>query len=134
MKEDIKNTANELAKLEGILDKIDDMEKQKAEIIRKKVSSLFSFCDIEMEERTKDGTMTPCCNIIVDGVKFQVANTASKIIAGIDISNAFSKFYQLNMPLIVDNRERLDENVNLNFDRQLIELKVSDNDFSVNNN
>lgn len=134
LKEDIKNTANELAKLEGILDKFDNMEKQKAEIIRKKVSSLFSFCDIEMEERKKDGTMTPCCNIIVDGVKVQVANTASKIMAGIDISNAFSKFYQLNMPLIVDNRERLDENVNLNFDRQLIELKVSDNDFSVNNN
>lgn len=131
LREDIRNTANELAKLEGLLAEFDEMERQKAEIIRRKVSALFKVCDVEMEERKKDGTMTPCCNILVGGVKAQVLNSASQVLAGADISNAFARHFGLNMPLMVDNRERIDTDVDFGSERQVIEFTRSDNDFKV---
>lgn len=131
LEEDIRKSANELAETEGLLALFDEMERQKAEIIRTRIVSLFDICEVHMEERKKDGTMTPACNILVNGVLAQVANTASKIRAGADISNAFAKFYGLNMPLIVDNRERVDSSVDFANGRQLVEMKVSDNDFNV---
>ena len=131
LEEDIRKSANELAEIEGVLALFDERERQKAEIIRTRVSSLFELCEVHMEERKKDGTMTSACNILINGVIAQVANTASKIMAGADISNAFAKFYGLNMPLIVDNRERVDSSVDFAKGRQLVEMKVSDNDFNV---
>lgn len=130
LKEYIKNTAIELARLEGILADFDNIEKQKAEIIRRKVSALFSLCEIEMEERKKDGTMTPCCNVIVNGVKAQVTNTADKMRAGIDIAKAFSRFYGLNFPIVIDNAERLDastvDDILSGTDTQCITMAVDD--------
>ena len=131
LEEDIRKSANELAEIEGVLALFDERERQKAEIIRTRVSSLFELCEVHMEERKKDGTMTPACNILINGVIAQVANTASKIKVGADISNAFAKHYGLNMPLIVDNRERVDSSVDFAKGRQLVEMKVSDNDFNV---
>ena len=85
-----------------------------------------------MEERRKDGSMAPACNILIDGVMAQVANTASKIKAGADISNAFSLYFGLNMPLIIDNRERVDASYDFRHEgRQLIEMRHTDSDFIV---
>ena len=65
-------------------------------------------------------------------MKAQVTNTASKILAGTDIAQAFAKFYELNMPLIVDNRERVDESIVLGAEgQQVIELKRADTDFII---
>lgn len=132
LKEEVKAMTTELVRLEGLLFAADAMEKEKAEIVRKRVSALFNICEIEMEERKKDGGFTPACNILVDGVKAQVTNTASKILAGTDIAQAFAKFYELNMPLIVDNRERVDESIVLGAEgQQVIELKRADTDFVI---
>ena len=131
LEEDIRNCVNELAEIEGILALFDERERQRAELIRRRVAWLFSVCEIQMEDYKKDGTVAPCCNVLVDGVPAQVVNTASKIIAGADMSNAFAKFYGLNMPLIIDNRERVDDSVDFGGERQLIELKRDDGDFTV---
>lgn len=132
--EEIRKTAAELARVEGLLSSLDEMERQKAEIIRRRVSSLFSYCDIRMEERKKDGTMTPSCSILVGGVLVQVANTASRIRAGVDISNAFCRHYGISVPLIIDNRERIDGDVDIcgwAGERQLLELRRDDCELTV---
>ena len=132
LKQDIRDTAEQLAKIEGTLAEIDEVERQKAEIIRKRTSALFHYCEVTMEERRKDGSMAPACNILIDGVMAQVANTASKIKAGADISNAFSLYFGLNMPLIIDNRERVDASYDFRHEgRQLIEMRHTDSDFIV---
>ena len=132
LKEEVKAMTAELVRLEGLIFQVDAMEKEKAEIIRRKVSSLFDICEVEMEERKKDGGFTPACNILVCGVKAQVTNTASKILAGADIAKAFAKFYELNMPLIVDNRERVDDHMMLGAEgQQVVELKRDNVEFTV---
>lgn len=127
--DEIRKTAAELARTEGLIASLDEMERQKAEIIRHRISSMFKYCDVRMEERKKDGAMTQSCSIFVDGVLVQVANTASRIHAGIDISNAFCRHYGVSLPLIVDNRERIDSGHDITVSaegRQTIEMVRAD--------
>lgn len=131
-REDLRKSAAELARIEGLMAKAEEMERQRAEIIGRRVRSLFSWCRVEMEQRKKDGTMQPACNIILDGVPSQVTNTASKMLVGIDLSNAFSRFHDMSLPLFVDNNESMDPDIDLNPEgRQLVLLRREDCDFSV---
>lgn len=132
LKKELKDNAAEMARLEGMAHRIVDMEKQKAEIIKHRIRRYFDICDIQMEEQKKDGTKTPACNITVDGVRAQVSNTATQMMAGVDISNAMCRAYHINFPLFVDNAERLDsDNRNISTKRQFIMLSVEDTEFSI---
>ena len=64
--------------------------------------------------------MIPCNGHLV---AYECANTASQINADIEIINTLSKHYDLQLPLFVDNSERV--NVLAHTDSQLITLAVS---------
>lgn len=131
-RENLRKSAAELARIEGLMAKAEEMERQRAEIIGSRIRSMFSWCRVEMEQRKKDGTMQPACNIILDGVPSQVTNTASKMLVGIDLSNAFSVFHGVSLPLFVDNNESMDPDIDLNpKERQLVLLRREDCGFTV---
>lgn len=132
MKTQLAQNVSKRAKLERYKSMIDEMERQKAEIIKNKTQYLFEVCKIEMETTKKDGSKIPSCEISIKDVSSTTTNDANKMIVGIDLSNAFCKSYDVNFPLIVDNAERMDSN-NRNFhtDRQTIITRVTDNDFEV---
>ena len=130
--QDLKRSAVELAQIEGQLAKAEEMEREKAEIVRTRVKKFFSWCDVQMEQRQKNGGTAPACNIILEGVPSQVSNTASKMLIGIDISNAFCRYLDTSLPMIVDNMESMDDGYDLNPEgRQEIFLARRDNDFMV---
>lgn len=130
---ELKENSSLVAKYEGILFNIDQYEREKASIIRTRVNRLFKVCDVQMETQDKSGRMVPTC-IINDseGVDFRVTNTASKFACRMDIADAFAGFYGLSLPLIVDNTEMINEGQLPGHNGQLIELRVSENPFSVN--
>lgn len=133
-RDELARNIEELVSVEGLIAKAEAMEKQKMEIIRSRVKHLFDICDIEMEVRKKDGTMTPACNISVAGVPSSVLNSAAKTEAGIDISNAFCRHNEIWMPLIVDDMESIDSNKNINrYGRQEIRMRRVDCDLKVIN-
>lgn len=130
--QDLKRSAVELAQIEGQLAKAEEMEREKAEIMRTRVKKFFSWCDVQMEQRQKNGGTAPACNIILEGVPSQVSNTASKMLIGIDISNAFCRYLDTSLPMIVDNMESMDDGYDMNPEgRQEIFLARRDNDFMV---
>lgn len=130
--EELRCSAEELARIEGKLAKAEEMEREKAGIVRMKVRRFFSWCDVQMEQRQKNGGTAPACNIILEGVPSQVSNTASKMLIGIDISNAFCRYLDTSLPMIVDNMESMDAGYDMNpLGRQEIFLARRDNDFMV---
>lgn len=130
--QDLKRSAVELAQIEGQLAMAEEMEREKAEIVRTRVKKFFSWCDVQMEQRQKNGGTAPACNIILEGVPSQVSNTASKMLIGIDISNAFCRYLDTSLPMIVDNMESMDDGYDMNPEgRQEIFLARRDNDFMV---
>lgn len=131
-REELKNSAAELARLEGLLASAEEMERQRAEIIRMRVARLFDWCTVEMEQKKKDGSMQPACNIMLDHVPSQVTNYASKVLIGIDLSDAFCRHYGVSLPLFIDNAESIDPDADVNpLRRQLVMLSRDDCEFMV---
>lgn len=131
-REELKENAALVAKYEGLLFTIDQYEREKAAIIRTRVNRLFKVCDVQMETQDKSGRMVPTC-IINDseGVDFRVTNTASQFACRMDIASAFAGFYELRLPLIVDNTEMINRGSLPEFNGQTIELRVSEEPFDV---
>ena len=67
--------------------------------------------------------LIPCRNA---PVPYATANTASKLYADIEVINVLSKFYDTELPLFFDNRERV--NFVPRTEGQIITLSVSDDE------
>lgn len=97
--------------------------KAKVELLDEKINSMFSYVRFKLFEEQINGGLTETCEALIDGVPFADANNAGKINAGIDIINTLSKYYQVSAPIVIDNRESINEIINT--DAQVINLIVS---------
>ena len=120
----------EQADKERMLQRIDDYLSEQADIISKRANKNFKRCHVEMLTVNKSGSQVPCCDIITDGRKSQVFNTAENTLTGIDIAQAFSSFYDVSIPLFIDNIEGLSKESRelINVNAQVIFLCVSNDD------
>lgn len=131
---ELKDSASELAKLEGLLNKVNQYEREKAQIISDRVNGKFDYIQVQMTEVNKSGDIVDTCKILdADGVDASVTNFASQVRCGIDISTAFCKFYGVNLPMFVDFAESICEGNYPDTDRQTIKLIVDDCKFNVVN-
>lgn len=131
LQEELKANSIELAKLEGKLAKVKEYEEEKAKIISDRVNGKFEYVQIEMSETNKSGDIVPAC-IVNDnnGVNALVTNNASRVLCGIDISIAFQNFYELSLPLFIDNYELFSEDNQPNINRQEIRMIVDNCNFN----
>lgn len=131
---ELKDSAVELAKLEGMLSKVNAYEREKASIISDRVNGKFDYIQVEMTEVNKSGELVDTCKILdADGVSASSTNFASQVRCGIDISTAFCKFYGIKTPLFIDFAESICEDNYPDTDRQTIKLIVNDCKFNVIN-
>ena len=131
---ELKDSAAELARLEGLLSKVNQYEREKAQIISDRVNDKFDYIKVEMTEVNKSGELVDTCRILdADGVNASVTNFASQVRCGIDISTAFCKFYGVNQPMFIDFAESICEDNYPDTDRQTIKLIVDDCKFNVIN-
>lgn len=132
LKKELREMSAERAALEKIEQQLLNYEEEKANIIGARVNSLLEFCHVDMFAIKKDGELMPNCEVKMQGVG-DTMNTASKIIAGMDISNAFCRHYDVSLPLFIDNFEVLStdnaEHIT-STERQLVIMQVSDNDLT----
>lgn len=131
---ELKDSAVELARLEGMLNKVTAYEREKASIISNRVNGKFDYIQVEMAEVNKSGELVDTCKILdADGVSASSTNFASQVRCGIDISTAFCKFYGINLPMFIDFAESICEDNYPNTDRQTIKLIVDECKFNVIN-
>jgi exonuclease SbcC len=121
--------AQEIANVEKTQFLIERFEKDKMTAIEENVNSKFRIVKFKMFEDQVNGGENPACEILVNGVPFSDANTASKINAGIDIISTLSKFYQVSAPIFIDGAESIHDIMET--DSQMIRLVVSEPDKSL---
>lgn len=122
---DMKNMAQERAQWEKIEQQLMAYEQEKADIVGKRVNQFFEKCKVSMFSEKKDGSLAPNCVITMDGRRSATLNKEGTITAGIDVSDAFCRFYGLNMPLFVDDNESLSDDNCVTSERQVITLSVA---------
>ena len=122
---DMKKMAQERAQLEKIEQQLVAYEQEKADIVGKRVNKFFDKCKVSMFSEKKDGSLAPNCVITMDGRRSSTLNKEGTITAGIDVSDAFCRFYGLNMPLFIDDNESLSDDNYVTSERQVITLSVA---------
>ena len=127
-KKDLRDSANELAKCEKEASDIKKYEREHADIVSRRTNELFQRVQVVMMKQNKSGEWDDCCELTYNNVPSKTWNFAERIVSAIDISNVFGKFYELNMPLFIDNCESINEDNLPITDRQTIKLIVSEDD------
>ena len=122
---DMKKMAQERAQWEKIEQQLMAYEQEKADIVGKRVNQFFEKCKVSMFSEKKDGSLAPNCVITMDGRRSATLNKEGTITAGIDVSDAFCRFYGLNMPLFIDDNESLSDDNCVTSERQVITLSVA---------
>lgn len=125
VKSDMKKMAQERAQWEKIEQQLVAYEQEKADIVGKRVNKFFDKCKVSMFSEKKDGSLAPNCVITMDGRRSATLNKEGTITAGIDVSDAFCRFYGLNMPLFIDDNESISEDNYVTSERQVITLSVA---------
>lgn len=112
------------AKAQQELMLLDEMERSRMAEVERRVNEHFKRVRFQMSEPVMTtGEPKPCCNCLMDGVKWEDLNTAGKITAGLDIINALCEHYQACAPIFIDNAECTNQEIEAT--GQAILLKVS---------
>lgn len=115
----------ELAKWEGLLDKLMAREREWADIVRDRANKYLVYSHVEMIEINKSGDIIDTCTLSINGVDRSVTNHANKTIIGIDISNAICKRYDVSMPLFIDDFEHFTSDLGVVNNRQVVTLSAN---------
>ena len=122
LEEDMKQKAQAIADIEREEEIITDFTKTKIDILDKAVNDRFDIVKFKLYDHQINGGFTECCEPMINGVPYSDLNGAGKINAGLDIINALQKFYDVKVPVFIDNKEAV--NSPLKLDCQTIYLKV----------
>lgn len=104
-----KELAQKIVSLEGWEYETEKYEKSLMSDLETKVNERFSGVQFKMFETQNNGGIKPTCVILINGVPYESANTASKIQSGIQIINVLSDHYNVTAPILIDNRESVIE-------------------------
>lgn len=124
-----KELSQQIADVEKTQFLIERFEKLKMSTLEQKVNSKFKIVKFRMFDQQVNGGETPDCEILVNGVPFSDANTASRINAGIDIISTLCDYYQVSAPIFIDGAESITDIIST--ESQLIRLVVSKEDKSL---
>lgn len=120
---DKKTYQKQLDELDTQLDITSEYNQRSCSIIEESVNGFFSFVQWSLFKSNLDGEKKPFCECYHQGVPYSQLNTAARINAGIDIAHTFAKYYDLSVPMILDECE---SNLSpLSFGSQQIRLYVS---------
>jgi len=101
--------SQDIADLEQIDFLRESFIKTKMELLDSRINSRFQFVKFKLFNTLINGAIEETCEPLINGVPFSDANNAAKYNAGIDIINALSDHYDVIAPILIDNRESINE-------------------------
>lgn len=112
--------------IDDLIDMCEDFTRYKVDRVSSAVNGRFDLVTFRLFTEAINGSLSDCCDPLVDGVPYSDLNSAMQINAGLDCIRTLSEFYGVSVPLFVDNAESVTKLHNL--DTQVIRLVVSEND------
>ena len=115
--------SNKVAKLEGQVFLCEEFVRTKVELSESLINKKFKNISFKLFNNLINGGLEETCEILIDGVPFSNANTASQINAGIEVINTLSKHYGVQAVIFIDNAESVNKIADT--DSQIIKLIVT---------
>jgi DNA repair exonuclease SbcCD ATPase subunit len=121
-----KKLAGEFEECEYIISLCDNFNTARVKALDEKISGAFRTAKFKLTETLVNGGTKDVCETLVNGVPYSSANNAARINVGLDIIQTFSEYYNVRLPVFVDNAESVTHLEAIS--AQLIMLIVSEPD------
>ncbi|MGL5460252.1 MAG: AAA family ATPase [Cetobacterium sp.] len=121
--EEERNISINIAKYEKTLFLCEEFIRTKVELSEGLINKKFKNIKFKLFNELINGGLEECCEIVIDGVPYSNANSASKINAGIEVINTLTDFYGVQAVIFIDNAESINEIAETN--SQIVRLIVS---------
>lgn len=120
---DEKDLGVSIAKLEQVVMLCEEFIKTKVDLLENNINSKFKNVTFKLFKEQVNGGIDEVCEALINGVPFSSANTAGQINAGLDIINTLSKYFNIQVPVFIDNRESINNLIEI--DSQVVNLVVT---------
>ena len=104
---------------------------KKNERIASMINPVFSEFQFEFLEFTQDGNPVETCRMVSDGIEYRDMNHSKKILVQADLLRGFQELSGLNLFVFIDDTESVNDENLPDMDRQMILLKVTDDNLKV---
>ncbi len=104
-----KDLAQQIADVEREEYTIQQFTKARIDECERRINGLFKHVTFKLFDYTIDGNEYETCVPLVNGIPFDVANTAGQVNAGLDIINALVGFHGVCAPIFIDSRESVND-------------------------
>lgn len=119
-----KELSQKIATLERQEFMIENYTTVQSNLIEERVNKLFKITKFKLFDQQVNGGIAEGCKAVVNGIPYNSnLNSAMKVNAGVDIINVLNKYYGIQAPIIIDNRESTNNLIHT--DSQVINLSVS---------
>lgn len=110
--------------LETQLYLLEEFIRSKVNLLTDAINNKFKFVQFKLFEENINGGLEEICEPTVEGNNYSTGlNNAARINAGLDIINTLMDYYEIKVPVFIDNAEGVNELIDI--DTQLITLSVS---------
>lgn len=130
--EEEKELGVQIARQEKIVMLCEEFIKTRVNLLENNINCKFKNVSFKLFKEQVNGGIDETCEALINGVPFSNANTAGQINAGLDIINTLSKYFDIQVPVFIDNRESVNDLIEI--DSQVINLVVTkDNPLKIEN-
>lgn len=129
---DRKKLGQEDSDIQQKLDMLKEFSIKKNQALAEAINPLFKHFQFQFLDYTQDGKPVEVCKMICDGIGyFDGLNHSDQILCNIDLVTGLQELNGLNLPIWVDDVESVNADRIPDTGRQMILLKVSDNELKV---
>lgn len=107
LESNLSTMSQELATIEGKEFVADQFNRSKIEAIENGINGMFASIKWKMFKSLMNGGEEECCEALIEGKPYPAANNAGKVNAGIECINTLSKFYDMYIPIFIDEAESI---------------------------
>lgn len=127
LEEERKRIAQQISETQGMIDLLKDFSIEKNRQLERDIEKYMEFCRVSLFRPLINGDIEECCDFSYLGEPYdRNMNHGARILAEIDICNAFQKRIGIEMPVIVEDAESVDFWRIPITDKQIIVLRRTD--------
>lgn len=109
LENDRKETIQSKANTQRMLDICREFITYKCDLVENKLNKMFGGVQFKMFRQNKtNDEIKECCDIFWNGVPYSALSYSTKFIVSMKIAQAFQDYYNVHIPLMVDNAESID--------------------------
>lgn len=128
LKDEQKKLAGEYEQAEKTVFLLDEFVKTKVEMLEDRINDKFKLAKFKMFDIQINGGISETCETLFEGVPYSKGlNSAARINVGLDIINTLAEHYGKELPIFIDNRETVVEEL-LKTKGQMVGLVASKSD------